>query len=193
MNGAAGRARRRTPAGPPGRAEAADREGVRRLRRHLRLPAGACRAGPPRRARRPGARPDADAGAGPAALPAAAVAADHHRRRRRRDGPRPAVPWLHRRSAGVKLVGDITYIPTWQGWLFLIVTWNQMAGWTITDRHRPHELRGPVGRDEVGGEVAGPWSARASGGVAGYLDQPGAGAANDRRVCPGAGRVPAGL
>src|SRR5450759_1745021 len=133
--------------GPPGRAEAADREGVRRLRRHLRLPAGTGRAGPPRRACR---------------------------------------PWG-------KLVGDITYIPTWQGWLFLIVTWNQMAGWTITDRHRPHELRGPVGRDEVGGEVAGPWSARASGGVAGYLDQPGAGAANDRRVCPGACRVPAGL
>src|SRR5450756_297315 len=50
---------------PPGRAEAADREGVRRLRRHLRLPAGAGRAGPPRRARRPGARPGADAGAGP--------------------------------------------------------------------------------------------------------------------------------
>src|SRR5664280_2175177 len=86
--------------GPPGRAEAADREGVRRLRRHLRLPAGACRAGPPRRARRPGARPDADAGAGPAALPAAAVAADHDRRRRRRDGPGPAVPRLHRRPAG---------------------------------------------------------------------------------------------
>src|SRR5664280_594474 len=86
--------------GPPGRAEAADREGVRRLRRHLRLPAGARRAGPPRRARRPGARPDADAGAGPAALPAAAVAADHDRRRRRRDGPRPAVPRLHRRPAG---------------------------------------------------------------------------------------------
>src|SRR5664280_2614965 len=97
--------------GPPGRAEAADREGVRRLRRHLRLPAGAGRAGPPRRARRPGARPDADAGAGPAALPAAAVAADHDRRRRCRDftADRPAV----------KLVGDITYIPTWQGWLFL--------------------------------------------------------------------------
>src|SRR5664280_1862346 len=108
---------------PPGRAEAADREGVRRLRRHLRLPAGACRADPPRRARRSGARPDADAGAGPAALPAAAVAADNDRRRRRRDGPRPAVPRLHRRpaggEAGVKLVGDITYIPTWQGWLFL--------------------------------------------------------------------------
>src|SRR5659263_380705 len=108
--------------GPPGRAEPADREGVRRLRRHLRLPAGACRAGPPRCARRPGARPDADAGAGPAALPAAAVVANHDRRRRRRDGPRPAVPRLHRRPAGgegVKLVGDITYIPTWQGWLFL--------------------------------------------------------------------------
>src|SRR5674536_375402 len=85
---------------PPGRAEAADREGVRRLRRHLRLPAGACRADPPGRARRPGARSDADAGAGPAALPAAAVAADHDRRRRRRDGARPAVPRLHRRPAG---------------------------------------------------------------------------------------------
>src|SRR5450759_4667985 len=65
--------------GPPGRAEAADREGVRRLRRHLRLPAGARRAGPPRRARRPGARPGADAGAGPAALPAAVVVGRHGR------------------------------------------------------------------------------------------------------------------
>ena len=25
---------------------------------------------------------------------------------------------------GAKLVGDITYIDTWEGWLFLLVTWN---------------------------------------------------------------------
>ena len=28
---------------------------------------------------------------------------------------------------GAKMVGDITYIATWQGWVFLSVTWNQVA------------------------------------------------------------------
>ena len=28
---------------------------------------------------------------------------------------------------GDKMVGDITYIPTWQGWLYLSVTWNPSA------------------------------------------------------------------
>jgi transposase InsO family protein len=28
---------------------------------------------------------------------------------------------------GQKMVGDITYIPTWEGWAFLSVTWNYSA------------------------------------------------------------------
>jgi transposase InsO family protein len=31
------------------------------------------------------------------------------------------------RVPGHKMVGDITYIPTWQGWEYLSVTWNQVA------------------------------------------------------------------
>src|SRR5664280_1307721 len=98
--------------GPPGRAEAADREGVRRLRRHLRLPAGARRGGP----------------VGPELVRALMRELDL-----RPCQPRPwrptttvagdaaTVPDLLCRDftadrPGVKLVGDITYIPTWQGW-----------------------------------------------------------------------------
>ena len=98
------------------------------------------------------------------------------------DPDRPDVPWC----------GDVTYIPTDQGWLYVLVTWNRMAGWMITNRHHHHELRGPVAR-ECGGEVAGLRAARASGRVARHLDEPGSGAANDRRVCARAGRVSAGL
>jgi transposase InsO family protein len=53
-------------------------------------------------------------------VPAAALAADHHRRRRR---PPPAPDLVGRNftadAPGVKLVGDITYIQTWAGWLYL--------------------------------------------------------------------------
>jgi hypothetical protein len=30
-------------------------------------------------------------------------------------------------APGEKMVGDITYISTWEGWLFLSVTWNHPA------------------------------------------------------------------
>jgi len=95
-------------------------------------------------------------------------------------------------QVNVAWCGDVTYIPTDEGWLYVLVTWNRMAGWMITNRHHHHELRGPVAR-ECGGEVAGLRAARASGRVARHLDEPGSGAANDRRVCARAGRVSAGL
>jgi putative transposase len=31
------------------------------------------------------------------------------------------------RVPGAKMAGDITYVPTWEGWLYLSVTWNQPA------------------------------------------------------------------
>ena len=76
---------------------------------------------------------------------------------------------------------------------YLLVTWNHAAGWSSA-RRRHHELRGSVARvDGVGGEVAGLGSACAGGRVVGDLDRSGAGAADDRRVRPWVGRVPAGL
>jgi putative transposase len=107
------------------------------------------------------------------------------------------VPDLVRRdftasAPGTKLVGDITYIRTWAGWLYLLVTWNQRAGWIITDRHHDHELRGPVTRERRG-EVAGPGSARTSRRVAHDLDQSGPCAPHHRRLRARAGGVPAGL
>ncbi|MBK5224032.1 MAG: transposase family protein [Acidimicrobiia bacterium] len=74
-----------------------------------------------------------------------------------------------------------------KGHKYLVVTWNQREGWMMPPCHRVHELRGPVGRIEVEGEVAGPGPARACRRVARYLDQPGAGSAHDRRVRAGAG------
>jgi transposase InsO family protein len=91
-----------------------------------------------------------------------------------------------------KWCGDITYVKTWDGWAYLLVTWNQRAGWIITDRHHDHELRGPVGREHRA-EVARPGSARAIRRVAHDLDQSGPCAAHHRRVCARARGVPAGL
>ena len=106
-------------------------------------------------------------------------------------GDAATIPDLVRRdftadAPGVKLVGDITYIPTWQGWLYLLVTWNQGTGWMTTDRHYHHGLRGPDAR-ERGGEVARPWTAWTSRRVARDLDQPGPCAAHHRRLRARAG------
>ena len=48
------------------------------------------------------------------------------------DGQEHAIPDLVQRdftaaAPGEKMVGDITYIPTWEGWLYLLVTWNHSA------------------------------------------------------------------
>jgi putative transposase len=37
-------------------------------------------------------------------------------------------------APGEKMVGDITYIPTWEGWLFLSVTWNPRAEGSVGRR-----------------------------------------------------------
>jgi putative transposase len=48
------------------------------------------------------------------------------------DGQEHDIPDLVNRdftadAPGEKMVGDITYISTWEGWLFLLVTWNPSA------------------------------------------------------------------
>jgi transposase InsO family protein len=83
-------------------------------------------------------------------------------------------------------VGDITYIWSWEGWSYLLVTWNQQVG--FNGPSCTHELRGqPHIVECTGGEVAGPRPPRASGGVAPDLVRPRSGAENDRRLCARAG------
>src|SRR5680860_1721685 len=87
----------------------AHRQGLRGLRRHLRVPAGPRPAGPVGPGLHSRARPCTDARAGAGGLPAGA------------SGP---IPDLVERdftaeAPGTKMVGDITYIPTWEGWLYL--------------------------------------------------------------------------
>ncbi len=43
-------------------------------------------------------------------------------------------------APGQKMVGDITYIPTWEGWLFLatVIDWHtkQVVGWAMDDHYK---------------------------------------------------------
>ena len=57
----------------------------------------------------------------------------------------PAIPdLLHRDftadAPGEKMIGDITYIPTWQGWLFLATVIDchtrEVVGWAMDDHYR---------------------------------------------------------
>jgi transposase len=95
------------------------------------------------------------------------------------------------RLDGLSRIG-IDEISYKRGHRYLLVTWNQRAGWIITDRHHDHELRGPAAREHRG-EVARPGSARASRRVAHDLDQPWPCATHHRRLRARAGGVPAGL
>jgi putative transposase len=98
---------------------------IRRVARDLRAPPGARRARPPRRAGRPRAGPRPHAGPRPAALPAAPVPATYRPATTDADAAgAAATPDLVGRDftaerPGQKMVGDITYIPTWEGWLYL--------------------------------------------------------------------------
>ena len=74
-------------------------------------------------------------------MPAAAVAVQPDRRGRwggADPGPGPA--GLHRRRTGVKLVGDITYIPTWEGWVYLATVIDchskEVIGWAMDDNYQ---------------------------------------------------------
>ena len=55
------------------------------------------------------------------------------------DGQEHGIPDLVDRdftadAPGQKMVGDITYIPTWEGWLYLSVTWNPSAEGSVGRR-----------------------------------------------------------
>jgi putative transposase len=89
------------------------------------------------------------------------------------DGQEHAIPDLVERdftagAPGEKLVGDITYIPTWQGWLYLLVTWNHRGVSPCDFRDRAvasPQADGGGGRAGDGcgvvWQVAGPGAARA--------------------------------
>ncbi|MGH3803060.1 MAG: IS3 family transposase [Pseudonocardiaceae bacterium] len=80
---------------------------------------------------------------------------------------------------GVKLVGDITYVRTWDGWVYLLVTWNQAAG--LDSPLASHELRGRLRLvDATGGEVGGLGPPRSGGRVAADLGRSRSGAEDDR-------------
>jgi len=58
-------------------------------------------------------------------------------------GPAGPIPDLVNRDfsaekPGEKMVGDITYIPTWEGWVYLSVTWNH------ADEQRRHDHYGRI-------------------------------------------------
>ncbi|MEU5852737.1 IS3 family transposase [Saccharopolyspora shandongensis] len=93
-------------------------------------------------------------------------------------------------APGQRFVGDITYLKTGEGWLYLLVTWNHAPGW-ICGVGLQRVLGCAVELvDDRCAEVAGAGAARAGSGVAGNLGGSGAGAADDRCLCPGSGRVP---
>jgi len=118
-------------------------------------------------------------------------------------GPAGPIPDLVDRDftaavPGAKMVGDITYIPTWQGWLYLLVTWNHMLGVQApaglsAGRFRRASEEAVVAHHRGGGEVARAGSVRARGRVAADVVGPGAGSSHDRCLRAGAGRVPAAV
>jgi hypothetical protein len=85
---------------------------------------------------------------------------------------------------GTKLVGDITYLATGEGWLYLLVTWNQ-AAWLRPARRRQDE------HDRDAAEVAGVGSARPCRRVVAGMGRHRPGTSHHRRLCQGTGRVPA--
>jgi len=117
-------------------------------------------------------------------------------RERRRQATHPAKvkPELVAHGPNQTWSWDITKLvgPAKWTYYYLLLTWNQTAGWIVTDRHRHHVVKGPAAREHRG-EVARPGPARTSRRVARHLDQPGSGATDNRRVCAGAGGVSAGL
>ena len=90
-------------------------------------------------------------------------------------------------------VADFTYVSTWRGFVYVLVTWNYAGGWVFVPRCH-HELRGAVHCvGDLGREVAGPGPARAGGGVVADLGRCGAGTSHDRRIRSRPDRVSAGV
>ena len=82
-------------------------------------------------------------------------------------------------------VTDLTYVPTWSGVAYILVTWNHAVGFNGPSFH---ELKGRLRLvDPPGGEVAGARPSQASGRMAANLGRSGASAQDDRRLFPRAG------
>ena len=75
-----------------------------------------------------------------------ATAVDTGRSRNAQDADQPPIPDLVRRDftatvPGTKMVGDITYVPTWEGWVYpatVIDCYSKkviLTRWTTTTRH----------------------------------------------------------
>ncbi len=51
---------------------------------------------------------------------------------------------------GAKMAGDITYIPAWEGWLFLATVidcaMRKVAGWAMDDNYRNQREAAKLGR-----------------------------------------------
>jgi len=81
------------------------------------------------------------------------------------DPAAPATPDLVGRdftadAPGTKLVGDITYIPTWEGWLYLATVIDcyskKVIGWALSDNaHRDVVIRAMKMASGTGGTAAG--------------------------------------
>jgi transposase InsO family protein len=87
------------------------------------------------------AGPVCHARAGPGALPAEALAVQPDRG----DGQEHRIPDLVRRdftagAPGLKMVGDITYIETWEGWVYLATVIDchtkAVVGWAMDDNYK---------------------------------------------------------
>lgn len=125
----------------PARAAGGQGQGVvRRLPRHLRLPAVARGAGPWRRAGHPRAGAAADVSARAGGLSASAVAQDHRARRQAGHRTGPAGPTSPPPSRAPSWSPDITFVRTWSGWLYLATVIdcynNEVNGYAMADHMR---------------------------------------------------------
>ena len=73
-------------------------------------------------------------------MPTSAVSAGHDHRRRRYGVAGFGAAGLHRDRAGLQAGRDITYIPTWEGWLFLATVLDcfskKVVGYAMADHMR---------------------------------------------------------
>ena len=76
-------------------------------------------------------------------------------------------------APGCKMVGDITYIPTWEGWVYLATVLDchtkQVLGWAIDDNYRTPPISAAIGMARPGSYGAGAvWRPSRPGAAVGY-------------------------
>ena len=131
----------RRPRGGPTLTSPADQGRAQGIQGPLRRPAGARGAAPPRAPARPQADRPADAPR--AGRPGRPPVEENHDPGPGRRGPRrPDPPRLHRGAAKLnsRWCGDITYLRTWEGWLFpatvIDIASRRVAGYAMADHLR---------------------------------------------------------